>query len=188
MKKLTNILILALIFAYPFVIFFGLEKFSVKQISLLLITVFIIRFFLFSTHSGRSNWQLYAGSAIGVAITVIAFISNSSTSLLYYPVAINLLFCLAFTLSMFYPPCMIEIFASKFIKDIDDRRREYLRKVNLVWVIFFAANASLALYTVLLDDMKIWVAYNGFIAYVLVGMLFVAEYAVRKYLQMKQRI
>lgn len=50
----------------------------------------------------------------------------------------------------------------------------------MVWCGFFVVNAAIALYTVVFAPMKIWVIYNGFISYVLMGILFLGEFVLRK--------
>ena len=47
-------------------------------------------------------------------------------------------------------------------------------------VCLFALNALIALATVLFAPMNVWVLYNGVISYVLMGMLMLGEFLLRK--------
>ena len=49
-----------------------------------------------------------------------------------------------------------------------------------VWSGFFAVNGALALATALWASDAVWALYNGFVAYVLVGVLFAGEWLVRR--------
>ena len=46
-------------------------------------------------------------------------------------------------------------------------------------VFFFIVNGSIALVTALWSSFEIWSLYNGFIAYLIMGLLLVGEYIVR---------
>ncbi|EYU47959.1 putative membrane protein [Acinetobacter baumannii 1457504] len=45
---------------------------------------------------------------------------------------------------------------------------------------FLFCNALIALSTVLFTSTQVWVIYNGFISYVLMGILFLGEFILRK--------
>jgi uncharacterized membrane protein len=56
----------------------------------------------------------------------------------------------------------------------------YTRKVNIVWCVFFALNGIIALLTAVWASLEIWMLYNGFISYLLMGILFSGEYLIRQ--------
>jgi uncharacterized membrane protein len=51
--------------------------------------------------------------------------------------------------------------------------------VTQVWCVFFALNGGVALVTALWTSAATWSLYNGFVAYLLMGLLFAGEYAIR---------
>jgi uncharacterized membrane protein len=55
----------------------------------------------------------------------------------------------------------------------------YTRRVTEVWCAFFVLNAAAAAYTAIYATREAWALYNGVIAYVLMGTLFVAERLLR---------
>ena len=83
-----------------------------------------------------------------------------------------------FLISLFRTPA-VEVFARRMGEAIDDRVKEYCRKVTLVWVGFLAVHFLMTLATVF-ASYEIWAVYNGFVAYVLMGTLFVGEWLVRR--------
>jgi uncharacterized membrane protein len=56
----------------------------------------------------------------------------------------------------------------------------YTRKVTQAWCVFFVVNASVALWTATRWPVQAWFYYNGIIAYLLVGVMFGAEWLVRR--------
>jgi uncharacterized membrane protein len=95
-----------------------------------------------------------------------------------YPVAVVAFVFAFFLISLFRTPA-VEVFARRMGEAIDDRVKEYCRKVTLVWVGFLAVHFLMTLATVF-ASYEIWAVYNGFVAYVLMGILFVGEWLVRR--------
>lgn len=62
--------------------------------------------------------------------------------------------------------------------DITDVTLKYTRNLTYIWAIFTFLNFLVSIYTIFLPK-EIWVLYNGFISYFLVGLIFIIEYIVR---------
>src|SRR5690606_37208099 len=88
--------------------------------------------------------------------------------------------CMIFASTLVKPPSMIERFARLAEPDLPETGVIWTRKVTIVWCIFFVLNALVALATVLFAPMQIWVLYNGFISYLLMGLLLLGEFILRK--------
>ena len=86
----------------------------------------------------------------------------------------------AFALTLRHGPSMIERFARLVEPVMDEAAIAYTRKVTLVWCAFFALNGLASLYTALYASLALWTLYNGLLAYLLMGLLFAVEYAVRQ--------
>ena len=56
----------------------------------------------------------------------------------------------------------------------------YTRRVTQIWCAFFIFNGSVALFTALHGDMAMWTAWNGMIAYLLMGLLMGSEWLIRR--------
>ena len=62
----------------------------------------------------------------------------------------------------------------------------YTRRVTQVWCVFFTVNGAIALYTALYASSALWSLYNGFLAYIFIGLLFAGEYCVRRRVMVRQ--
>ncbi|MCK5717639.1 MAG: hypothetical protein KAH77_09135, partial [Thiomargarita sp.] len=49
------------------------------------------------------------------------------------------------------------------------------------WCIFFIFNVIMATLTTFYATLEMWTLYNGLIAYILMGLIFIIEYGVRQY-------
>ena len=56
----------------------------------------------------------------------------------------------------------------------------YLRKVTIAWLTFFLINAAISALTAISGSLKLWTLYNGFISYLLIGVMFAAEFLIRQ--------
>lgn len=97
-----------------------------------------------------------------------------------YPVFMNVTMLVAFAVTLWQPPSMIERFARLAEPDLDARGVAYTRIVTIVWIAFFALNGSIALWTALHGSWLVWGIYNGGISYGLAGLLFAGEYLIRQ--------
>jgi uncharacterized membrane protein len=105
-----------------------------------------------------------------------------------YPVFMNLTMLLAFGLTIWKPPSMIERFARISDPDLDDHGVAYTRRVTMVWMGFFVINGSIALWTALHGTWLQWGAYNGGISYVMAGTLMAIEYIVRRIVRRRKAL
>ncbi|MBQ9245132.1 hypothetical protein IJ182_02565 [bacterium] len=83
-----------------------------------------------------------------------------------------------FFASLFQKETIIQKFAKILDGMLTDKTAEYTRKLTYVWCIFLFCNFVFSVITIFLSD-KIWILYNGFISYVLIGILFAVEYIIR---------
>jgi uncharacterized membrane protein len=86
---------------------------------------------------------------------------------------------LVFSWSLRSPTSLIERLARIQQPDLPPEGIIYTRRVTQIWCVFFIVNGSIALVTALWSSFEIWSLYNGFIAYLLMGLLLVGEYIVR---------
>ena len=176
MKKITGPLVLICVLAYPFFVYWSLERFPLKVIGWSFLAVLILR-----SVAMKQEKKQWLPLVIGVLTTsILLTIFNDPLYLKLNPVIISTCAALTFLWTLFTPPSMIETFARISDKDLPDEAIPYCRKVTVIWVNFLFLNAVIALYTCFYTDMKIWMFYNGFLAYILMGALFAGEYAYRK--------
>jgi len=95
-----------------------------------------------------------------------------------YPAVMVAIVLTVFSLSLFKTP-LVERFARGMGETLDARGVAYCRRVTQVWVGFLVVHLIVTVMTVFASE-RVWVAYNGVIAYVLLGALFAGEWIVRR--------
>jgi uncharacterized membrane protein len=112
--------------------------------------------------------------------------ANALLPLKLYPVLVNAALLGAFGYSLIFPPSMIERFARMREPDLPPRAIHYTYRVTQIWCGFFVLNGMIAVITALWASPTTWSVYNGLVAYLLMGLLFAGEYAVRRRFKQRQ--
>lgn len=187
---------------YPFLVYFGLNKFEPRYFAIFLAVLFCLRGYAAvlvkkkgqSKVSGAKPSKDSDYSAGNHALTLalllagIFFIGalltfNSHSLVLLYPFIINMIFLCAFSLSLLRPPSIIERIARRQDPDLPVAAIQYTRKVTITWCLLFMFNGFIALITAVKGDLVLWTLFNGFIAYILIALVFAVEYGIRKILK-----
>ena len=180
-KTVLNILSVVFLVLYPFAIFFGLQHFSPRYVSILLIVMLVLRFCLRPEKADRfTRISAAALFSVGLVILALTQMSNDALFIRLYPFLMSMFLLAIFAYTLKKKPSMIERFARVMHKDLPDEAIGYLEKVTMVWCAFFFLNGLIALYTTLYASLETWVWYNGFVSYIVIGILFVGEFLVRK--------
>lgn len=127
--------------------------------------------------------NLYWGKLLawpGAALGLMALTLQSSQAIFFYPVAINLSLLIAFAFSLHKGQPVVEQFARLQYPNLPESEIPYTRKCTEAWCLFFAVNGTIALITALLEDKEYWTIYNGGIAYLLMGCMFIGEWMIRQ--------
>lgn len=117
-------------------------------------------------------------AVVGSMAVVAVF--DRTLSVRLYPVLMSAAMLTAFGSTLVQPPSMIERFARLSEPNLPPSGVRYTRTVTWVWMAFFVLNGSIALWTALVPGWGTWTLYNGFISYVLMGLLFGGEYIIRQ--------
>jgi uncharacterized membrane protein len=169
---------------YPVVVYFGIRILPATFFGLLLAVVVMLRATVARPEERTTLWPvilLLFAYAIGAAIV------GRTQALLYYPVLINALLCLSFSLSLRAEnPILLRIVRSRGIT-VSAHAERYLIRLTAVWAFFFALNAVVALWTTT-TTLKTWTLYNGLISYVLVGTLMLCEWFYRIHYKKKHHV
>ena len=168
--------------AYPLVVFFGLRVMEPRYVAALFAAVLLLRrrkdLEVLLSGLSLANWAVLALQLLLMAATVL---TNDEALLRCYPVAINVGMLLLFGMSLFNPPSMVERFARISEPDLPPEGARYTRRVTKIWCGFFLLNGGVSGYTALYASREQWILYNGLIAYVLMGALFVGEWLFRRF-------
>ncbi|MDG3087531.1 hypothetical protein P7F88_16260 [Vibrio hannami] len=168
-----------LLLAYPFAVYFGIEKFGLQSVALFLIALFVVRIFAGkkSKLSELKHLALITGS-VGIFLLALSFVFNQAGWLTFYPVVVNICMFLMFFSSLKQKQSIIERLARIQDPKLPESGVIYTRNVTKVWCFFFVINGLIALTTCFLS-IEVWTLYNGLISYIAMGTLFGIEYLVR---------
>lgn len=169
-------LAVALLAAYPLLVYFGLQAFAPRVLVVLLLLIAALRWLAWD---GQEKGFLLYWLAAVFLVVLATLVSGSDLGLLLYPVLMNLVFLTFFAISLHRPPTVVEAIARRQHGELPAEAVAYTRKVTVVWCLFFAANGGVSLYTAFLSH-EAWVLYNGLIAYILIALLMAGEYLVRR--------
>jgi uncharacterized membrane protein len=179
LRTALTVLIGITIVAYPPAVYFGLKTLQPKFVGLLILAIFALRVILTLSLKKKSLQQLLPVLIAVLVIVMLTLISNDPLYLRAIPVLINATLFGLFLYTVIHPPSMIERIARLSHPDLPESGQRYTRKVTKVWMVFFVANGFAALYTVFFASLEIWTLYNGFVSYILMGIIFAVEFFVR---------
>ncbi len=167
--------------AYPAIVYFGLNYFPPYIIGFFLIAIIILR--LLIGKAAQIKWPEIMVLVCSLLLIVILLPLNDQLAIKIYPLTISFGFALIFIYSLFYPPNIIERFARIVEPELNANGVKYTQKVTVFWVMFFILNGCVSIWTALYCDIYIWTLYNGFISYVLIGILFAGEFVIRQFVK-----
>ncbi|MGN0006216.1 MAG: hypothetical protein ACI37Z_09655 [Candidatus Gastranaerophilaceae bacterium] len=110
---------------------------------------------------------------------IFLFKITGVSSLKIYPSLMNFLFFVIFFVSLFSEETVIQRIARKMDGKLEEPVLTYTKNLTYIWVIFLFVNFLISVISMFLSD-NFWLLYNGVISYLLVGMMFVVEYPIRK--------
>ncbi|WP_340149190.1 hypothetical protein [uncultured Sneathiella sp.] len=179
-----DLLFVLISLSYPFVVYFGLVHFPPLTVGLALVVFLVLRLLLQrQRRAQRSEFGIYV--AVVMAIVLLLGV-NELLAIKAYPVLISLSFAFLFGYSLLNPPPIIERFARMMEGELDEQAIRYTRNVTVAWVVFFLLNAAVSLWTALYADLEAWTLYNGFISYILIGLMFGGEFLLRQFVKRKK--
>jgi len=157
--------------AYPFAVFYALkQEIATRFIGLVLLVLVSFSFLR------NKNKYIFI---LGLVLSFLVILFNQDVFLKLYPVLMNLGLGCIFALSLRKTPVITQ-FAQKMQKrPLNTKTIIYTKHATIAWAIFMFVNTVLSFITVFLSD-RIWVLYNGFISYILIGIMMLGEYIVRK--------
>ncbi len=175
MNTVISVIIGLLAMFYPFAVYFSINYLEPWKIAAILIALFGLRLLL--------SYKIQHWSAplliIGMVFCGFVVWNNQLVTLKFYPVLMSLMALFLFSWSLFHPPTLVERLARIQHPDLPPEGVRYTRKVTQIWCLFFVVNGGIALCTAIWGSFELWSLYNGLISYLLMGLLFAGEYAVR---------
>ena len=174
--RLLRIAALGLFVAYPFIVFFLLERVGAGVLGLFLVVVLLVRHLPLWL---KQLWLLLPAVAAMVAFLLLAPV-QSELALRYYPVVVSVALLTVFAYSLLRPPAMITRFAVAAGAAQNPAVEQYTRKVTVLWCAFFIGNAVVSGLIAYDGNMRWWALYNGLLSYLLMGALLGGEWLYRR--------
>lgn len=168
-----------ILLAWPFLVWFGLTYHSLNWLLPLMVLLLLLRLYKARQAAGSMRFMVQGGLLAGIVLCSASYLLKSYQLLLFYPVTMNLVMLAIFGASLWSKMSMVERFARLHEPNLSPAGVRYTRRVTQVWCLFFIFNGSVALFTALYGDMRIWTTWNGMIAYLLMGVLMAGEWLVR---------
>ncbi len=168
--------------AYPVVVWIGLTTLGTRAVSVLVLALLVPMLAIRLRKADRATfWSIVRVPVAILVLVVVGAVTEDARFVLAMPVVINVVLLATFgeTLRAGQTP-MIERFARLVEKELSDDKRAHCRAWTLRWCAFFGLNALVALGLGLFSSPFAWAAYNGGIAYALIGVMFALEYVSRK--------
>jgi len=174
MKQLIAALVVISGVLYPFAVYYGFEHISAEYFAVVLALVWLGRAIL------APAVKNYLMTAVVLVFCAVLLIFKSPDLLHWYPVIINVMLFSIFLTSLYHGPPIIERLARLQEANLPQYAVCYVRKVTQAWVVFFICNAAVAALLTVAAPRSWWLLYNGFIAYLLIGLMFAIEWLVRQ--------
>lgn len=167
-------MVLLLSGAYPILWYLGREHGFFDGLAGLMAVLWIVRAII------QKNRQQQWISLILAVFFIAILILRLPQAMYWYPMGISALMLLLFGGSLLSRQSIIERLARLQEPNLPPAGVAYTRKVTQVWCGFFVLNMAIIGVLIYRQDWQAWTWYTGFIAYLLMGLLFVGEWIVRK--------
>ena len=184
MRHIIAVTLMLVTAAYPLIIYFGYGRLSSRTLALALSGLLVARALSLGIKTTQAKLML----GFSTIILIGSFASNTTRTLHWYPVMVNLGLLMLFSYSLRYPPSMIERFARLTEPNLPNSGVRYTRAVTQIWCVFFFLNACISAWTIYLANLKLWTLYNGLISYVLIGTLLGFERVFRFFYKKRHHV
>jgi uncharacterized membrane protein len=178
LKVVIGVLIGLITFAYPFVVYYGLNHYGPSVFALFLFVLLLLRVVIKGSYHEPSQWlQLVVVGGFCLVVVVV----DSEQMLRFYPVLMSLGFSALFAFSLKSKTSLIERFAKMSGQTYPNEAIQYMRNLTILWAILLLFNAVIASYTACCVSLEYWTLYNGLLAYFLLGSFALAELIFRHF-------
>jgi len=170
-----------LLVSYPLVIHFSIRA-GRADIAIYFIAGVLLLPLLFSLFRLRRPALWMIVMAVLAVISVVLGYTYAPSVIVIPPILIfsGLLLFFGYSLRAGGIP-VITRFAELILGDVEPDVRAYTRKATLAWVVFFLSMLLISVGLAWWAPLEVWSWFSNFLAYVLIGVMFIAEFAVRRY-------
>jgi uncharacterized membrane protein len=177
LSSLSTVALVAASLLYPAIVHLSRDVVPPLIFVAVALTLIVLRLATLRSPADRV-WRVPLLSA-AVIIAALAALDGPLAAKAY-PAAVSLAATSVFAATLFYPPSLIERFARLRDPDLPPAAESYCRKVTIVWTIWLIINTVVAAALAYPGYDKAWALWTGLVAYLVMGVLFVGEVAVRR--------
>lgn len=159
----------AAVACYPFAVFYAIKSERLGAAIAVLLGAALLGFFL-----NRQKVLLFGG----ISVVALSAVFRRAELVKLYPVVMNFTVMAAFALSLKKKP-LVQIIGERMRGTLPPQGIEYARKATLAWAAFMLFLGLCSLATVFMPN-EIWAAFNGFLSYILIALMFLFEYLARR--------
>jgi uncharacterized membrane protein len=165
---------------YPCVVFVGLKWLSPRILALAIGSMLLMRAIVKFRGAACARLVPLASPAVLIAGPVgLAALLDDGRYFKLLPVIVNVGLLLAFTRTLQRGPSMVERLARAHYQTLAPGASLYCRRVTVVWCVFFALNSAILFWLAVRASLAVWTLYAGFLAYVVVAVIFAVEMVYR---------
>ncbi|MEZ4280877.1 MAG: hypothetical protein R3F21_14855 [Myxococcota bacterium] len=175
--------------AYPLIVLWALAHHEPRQVAVGVMVLLALRAGIAALRRGpgrsgprrpgaRIPWTLATPVVLVLLVTALTAVWNDPLGLLLAPVFVNAALLASFALSLRGRP-IVESIARLQVDRLAPAEVRYCRQVTVIWCAFFFVNGAITLALALAKRIDAWALYTGLVSYVLMGLLFAAEWIVR---------
>jgi uncharacterized membrane protein len=166
---------------YPAVVYVSLPQVSPFILAVVGLALIAIRMWGMR-RSGRASAWIPALAIVAATLAALSLVSPS-LAVKAYPAMISVAAASVFGASLIWPPNLIEQIARVKEPALSPEGQSYTRRVAQVWTGFLFINAGISGATAYWGSPEQWMLWNGLISYLLMGVLFIGEVALRQYVR-----
>lgn len=130
---------------------------------------------------GSARTSLWSLPLVVLALSGLTLLTSDQRLLLALPVLINTTLLVTFAGSLFSRQSYVERWAQLREPHLTPEQIKHCRQFTWVWSIFFVLNGGITAALALAEAMVAWTFYTSGISYVLIALLFLLEYGVRRH-------
>ncbi len=178
MRIAATLIITLFTLAYPLIVYFGVQRVS----PLVFAAVFgLLACLRYAVAKQKGQFADLAPFVVVIIYSIALSLSEGDALLRLYPVVVSLSMAVVFALSLRAEKSFIESLASLSGKAITPNAKRYTRRLTAVWASLLLVNALVALYLAMYASLENWALYCGLLAYIIMGIVFAAEWLFRQY-------
>lgn len=163
--------------AYPAIVFLGQGHVNTRVFVAFALVLLVIRVAVLPPGALRA-WRVPLAGAVLLLLALASLDSDLAAKA--YPVLVSAALAVGFGLSLLWPPSVVERIAVLSEPHLTAKGRLYCRRVTGIWTAWLVLNAALAAALAVWGSVEIWALWTGLLSYLVMGGLFLGEYAVRR--------